>query len=161
MLANLRTIYMLPDRGTLHKLCVSEYHGHRRGCPNYGKKEGCPPRQAWLHDVFLLSEPCYFVINVFRFGEHVKRMRDRHPDWSDKQLRNCLYWQGGARKELRRRTDKALRRLPNGYASNMCPEAMGIDVTRTCAELGMHLEWPPMQFACQVAFVGMPLERRD
>lgn len=157
MLIRLDTIYTLARRKNLHELCTREYPNHKRGCPNFNSKDTCPPKQKLLHEVFALCEPCYFVINCFEFGRHVAFMRIRHPDWSDRQLRNCLYWQGTARMQLKHKIKGVLQSL-QGYSSHMCPEAMGINVTATCAHYGLILEWPPQVFAYQVAFIGMPLE---
>ena len=37
----------------------------------------------------------------------------------------------------------------------MCPEAMGLDVTTTLRNAGVEIEWPPVEKALQVAFVGV------
>jgi len=89
-------------------LCPKPYPLHARGCPNFGKKAGCPPQCGTISKVLDLSAPVWAIWNVFDFGGHVAKMRVAHPDWSGRQLACCLYWQPKAR-GLPARRDKALR----------------------------------------------------
>lgn len=136
-------------------LCAKPYPLHPKGCPNFGKRETCPPQARLYQDVYDLSAPVYAVVNEFDLGGHVGRMREAHPDWSDRQCRCVLYWQGGARKALKQRIAEALRD-PRcaGYRAETCPEAMGVNVTETLRRAGIELEWPPVRTARQVALIG-------
>jgi hypothetical protein len=86
-------------------------------------------------------------------------MREKHPDWSERQLRCCLYWQGTARAALRRKIEAFLAGQP-GLLAITCPEACGVDVTATMSSLGIELEWPPVSVAYRVALVGTPKRKR-
>ena len=134
-------------------LCVHPYPGHPRGCPNYGRKPGCPPNTRLLSEVYDLTRPCWLILNAFNLGAHVRRMKRKHPEWSDRQLVCCLYWQGTARKQLEAEIKRQLDFL-EGVRVERCPEAMGLNVTATLAKLGIVLEWPPRKVAHQVAFAG-------
>jgi len=83
-------------------------------------------------------------------------MREKHPEWSERQLRCCLYWQHTARRQLRTKVADLLTQHP-GLVAVFVPEACGVNVTATMASIGIALEWPPVQFAYQVALVGSPL----
>lgn len=135
-------------------LCVSPYPGHKKGCPNFNHKNGCPPRAMTFDKVYDLSKPVYAIINKFDFAEHVNRMKELHPKWSQRQLECCLYWQPKARKQLLQHI-KYFFSNHQGYFITVCPEAMGLDVTRTLKNSGIDLEWPPKQWACQVAIAGI------
>jgi hypothetical protein len=137
----------------IRALCAKPYPGHKKGCPNLGKKAGCPPSIGVLHDVYDVGSPLFVIWNVFDFGAHVAKMLDRHPQWSQRQLACCLYWQGTARKQLRAELE-AFERAHPGLVVNTCPEAMGMNVTATMASLGVQLEWPPETVAIQVALAG-------
>ncbi len=146
------------------KLCTRPYHGHPKGCPNYGKRVSCPPAAPLLCEALDLAYPVYAIWNAFDFGAHISRMRRRHPEWSQRQVECCLYWQGTARKELRRKVEAWLSEPTCRfeqvvvYLSELrvlyCPEACGVDVTATMASIGIELEWPPRTVAYQVALVG-------
>lgn len=138
---------------TVRGLCVRQYSGHPKGCPNFGKKTRCPPQAPHVGEVFDLSQPVYAIWNVFDFGGHVARMKDKHPQWSDRQAACCLYWQGGARKALRRILLAFLREHP-GMTAVQTPEAMGVDITATMGQIGEVLEWPPKTVTYQIALVG-------
>jgi predicted metal-binding protein len=138
----------------VRRLCIEPYPGHIKGCPNFGKKKGCPPQASMYQDLYDLSKPVYAIVNVYDFKAHVDRMRTAHPDWSDRQLGCCLYWQGTARKQLMLMINDFLRDH-KGYSVETCPEAMGLNVTQTLRNAGFELEWPPVNIACQVALAGV------
>lgn len=149
---------------SVRELCTKPYPGHLKGCPNHGKRPSCPPQAPLLKDILILHPdvPIYIVWNKFPLWEHVAKLKYKHPDWSDRQLYCCLYWQGKARKQLREEVQDVLiaKRniigMPFGppLIGLSCPEAQGVNVTATMKAAGVNLEWPPREFAYQVALVG-------
>lgn len=137
-------------------LCQRRYTGHRKGCPNYGKRPTCPPQaMLWTPD-FCWGKTWYAVWHVFDFGTHVEKMRVAHPTWTERQLANCLYWQGTARKELRAEVLRFLHILPPPVPEvHWVPEAHGVNVTETMRRIGVELEWPPRTVTHQVALIGI------
>lgn len=148
------------EYSTCRRLCVQEYYNHKKGCPNYGKKEGCPPNTLPFDEVYDLLKPVYAILNVFNFGDHIERMKVKHSSWSKRQIECCLYWQGTARKQLKERIE-AFKRRPFGemYAITQRPEGMGVLVTDTMKSVDIELEWPPKNFAYQIAFAGILKEK--
>ena len=141
---------------SVRSVCTKPYPLHKKGCPNWGKKKGCPPSAPLLPDAFDLTGPCYLIINEFPIGEHVAKMRALHPDWSQRQLECCLYWQGTARKQLKAEIKTFLEAHPgNIYRVETCPEAMGLNVTATMHQAGLKIEWPPVNVARQIAFAAL------
>ena len=148
-------------------LCSKRYPGHPRGCPNYGKRSTCPPQADVMTPYLIASHDWYAIWNVFPFGEHVEKMRAKHPEWTERQLANCLYWQGTARKQLGA-VIKCFKQqhLPRRFgvrevaAVSRIPEAHGVNVTATMKTLGVELEWPPKTVTYQVAIAAM-LPRKD
>jgi hypothetical protein len=104
-------------------------------------------------DLVDLTRPGWAVYNVFALGDHVKKMREKHPSWTDRQLKNCLYWQAGARKSLRHEIKEFLCEHKDLVLLG-CPEANGINVTATMSAAGVCLEWPPEETAHQVVMFG-------
>jgi len=131
-------------------LCSRPYERHRHGCPNFGKRKGCPPIQRWRNH-WIEARTFMAIWNVFPFGEHVKKMRKAHPDWSKRQVECCLYWQGTARKQLRAKVDEFKKKHGSSWKIYYVPEAFGLNVTATMAKIGVHLEWPPRKVTYQVA----------
>lgn len=140
---------------TLRSLCVKSYPGHPKGCPNFGKKDTCPPRCPIITDTLDFSKPIWAVFNVFDFGAHVEALRQKHPAWSKRQLECCLYWQGAARKQLRVILREFNREHP-GLITVVIPEAQGVNVTATMERVGITLQWPPQDKTYQVALCGVP-----
>lgn len=140
---------------TVRGLCTAPYTNHKKGCPNYNKKDGCPPAAPKLYTFIDKDQPIYVVYNIYDFGAHVKRMKDKHPEWSERQLACCLYWQGTARKELRIKIVEFLRPISPGRTKIIgCPEACGVNITATMRKIGEHLEWPPKTKTYQVVLAG-------
>jgi len=142
----------------VRSLCSKPYPGHPNGCPNFGRR-GCPPDAKLFDQYFDLNQPVYAVVNEFDLAAHVDRMRAKHPDWSQRQLVCCRYWQTRARKQLRAKIDRAFQALhfpkdSSGYVIVNCPEAMGVNVTETLMTEGIILEWPPKKIARQVALIA-------
>ena len=139
-------------------LCVRPYTNHPRGCPNYNKRGNCPPKARLLGDIIDLSKPVWLIFNAFDFGSHTKKMRARHPEWTDRQVECCLYWQNTARKQLRDKIADFLAARSKGSHLIVldCPEACGVDITATMESIGVKMEWPPVTVAYQVALVGEP-----
>ncbi len=138
---------------TVRGLCARPYEGHRRGCPNFGRCGRCPPQAPLVERVLDLTEPVWVAWSTFDLGSHVRRMRERHPNWSDRQLACCLYWQPKARTVLRSVVGDFLESHP-GLHVLWTPEACGVDVTATMAQIGERLEWPPVNVTYQVVVAG-------
>jgi len=139
-------------------LCRKPYHNHPGGCPNSYRedKKQCPPRAPKIEDVLDLSKPVYCLYNVYPFGEHTAKMRKKHPDWTEPQVRCCLYWQSTARKQLREQIKKFLKEH-RGLINVECPEGCGVNLTATMKTIGIELEWPPETVAYQIILIGSPV----
>lgn len=139
----------------VRSLCFKPYPNHPKGCPNYKECSRCPPQAPLVRDVLDLERPVWAIYNAFDIGAHIASMKLKHPSWSDRQLRNCLYWQPGARKSLRAEI-RAFLKEHQGMIVADTPEAMGVDVSATMASCGIFLEWPPSSLAHQVVLAGSP-----
>lgn len=141
---------------SLRNLCFRPYPNHPKGCPNYNKRKTCPPSAPFFEEIINMVKPIYVVWNVFAFGDHVLKMKEKHPTWSQRQLENCLYWQPTARKALVEECRKFPIISPR-HLFLMVPEAYGVNVTATMESIGQYLEWPPKTMAYQVAIAGTPI----
>jgi len=139
--------------GGSRSLCTRPYPGHRKGCPNHGKKVGCPPSAPLIHDVLNLERPIPAVWVTFDMTKHRKRMLRLHPSWSIRQQTCCLYWQQGVRKRLRDEVE-AFSYYHAGLQAVYCPEGAGVNVTETMKGIEINLEWPPLKVVHTVAIVG-------
>jgi len=131
--------------------CKLPYPNHPRGCPNHGKKAGCPPKAPIFTDV---AKPPFILVGVkFNLAEWAERMKQKHPKWSDRQARCCLYWQGKVRKRLR----EVCKGVAWVFGRNMIvsvPEAMGVHVFETCKTIGIELERNPKTYVWKIAILG-------
>lgn len=142
----------------MRALCLHPYPGHPKGCPNFGKRDTCPPKIPLFEKVYDLEKPVYAIVNEFDMKGHVARMTVKHPQWSSKQLSCPLYWQPSARKKLKEKIKET--QIPKGYEIVNLPEGMGVNVTETLASAGIMLEWPPVNIVRQVVLVASPLEKK-
>jgi hypothetical protein len=136
-------------------LCVRPYEGHPRGCPNFDRCPRCPPRVKVFEQVFDIRSPFFAIYSTFDLAKHVAVMRSKHPDWSERQLRCVLYWQGTARKRLRMEIAAFLvGHTSQNWHVETTPEALGCDVTATMKSVGVELPWPPIDLVYHVALAG-------
>jgi len=133
--------------------CTMPYPGHSKGCPNFGKKETCPPKIGLIDNLFDLSKEHWFAVVKFDLAGQVNRMANIHPEWSDRQCRCCLYWQGGVRKNLKKLCNKFLS-SKSGLTFSFCPEAMGVNVFRTFHRNGIMMRKNPKDIVYKVALIG-------
>lgn len=143
---------LIIDHGA-REWCTLPYPLHSRGCPNYGHKYGCPPKAPLVEDTIDLDKPCWLVIIEFNLGSHIARMLSLHPDWSNRQARCVLYWQGGVNRELKLRSFVARLEHPNTNIF-FTPEAMGVHIIKTMQNLGFPIEMQPTQTVFKVALLA-------
>ncbi len=138
--------------------CKLPYTLHPKGCPNYGKKDDCPPSAVLIEDFIDTNGAMSFVSVEFDLASHVKRMLDRHPNWSDRQARCVLYWQPKVNRQL---LDDAIdfSYLSLGSVFTLCPEAMGVNVIETAQRCGIPMQVHPVDTIYKVALFGYP--RKD
>lgn len=137
-------------------VCACAYPNHKKGCPNFGKRPSCPPNAPLIELILDLDKPLWVVWNAFDFDAHTTKMREAHPEWSQRQIECCLYWQGTARKQLRQEARRFRQEWGNHWLILSVPEAHGVNVTETMRREGIELEWPPVTVAYQVALAGCP-----
>ncbi|MCK9596838.1 hypothetical protein M0R19_06635 [Candidatus Pacearchaeota archaeon] len=136
-----------------NKLCCKPYPNHSRGCPNYNKKKECPPNLCKLEDLFDFNQDMFVIYSEFDLGKHAQKMKKMHPDWTDRQIYCCLYWQPKARKFHREELEN-YKGNKISYISNS-PEAYGVNVTSLMRKLGVELEWPPRRITRIVSLGGI------
>lgn len=135
-------------------MCIRPYHNHPKGCPNFGKKEGCPPNIPMFDQVYDLTKPIYLIINEFNLLEHVENMRKIHPDWSSYQLYNSRYWQGKSISINKKVSYAWLNEHPNLVLTNWV-ENMGVDLVKTLKQVDIDLVFKEkLKIARRISCVG-------
>jgi len=158
-----QVVPILDDR--IRGLCTRPYPNHPKGCPNFGERPDCPPKEKHLEEVFDATQSFWALWAEFDFAAHRAKMQHAHPTWSDRQVDCCLYWQGTVRKFLRHhaqawlvnhagRLSKALV-ARQGIMYTEGPEAMGVNVTATMKKIGVELEWPPKNIVRKIFLAGV------
>ena len=126
--------------------------------PQLWEKPDCPPYAPMFDKVFDVNQTIYAIYSIYNLGNHVEKMREKHPLWTETQLYNVLYWQGSARKVLKSNIAAFVSRYrESGYYVTTSPEAMGVDVTQTLLNAGIKMEWPARNNVYKVAMAGIPL----
>jgi len=115
---------------------------HPLGCPNFPR---C--RDKYPDFKTLEGYEWYAVVEEFDLKSHAERMKKKHPNWTERQCRNLLYWQKGVQKKLK---DKAIkftaekRFLGDNFSLLLeVPEACGIDLFATMEKVGVKLQRNP------------------
>ncbi len=131
--------------------CKLSYPGHPKGCPMFGKRPECPPQAPIFYKHFNKDKPFTAIIVEFNLKNHAMNMKLRHPEWTDKQCRNPLYWQNGVRTVLKFQC-KITIKSDEDYT--LIPEAMGINVIETMKQIGIDIEFPVKDIVRKVAIIG-------
>jgi len=139
-----------------NKLCCNPYPSHKEGCPNYNKKDGCPPNLPHLNDILNFNKKIYLIYTDFDIGKHAERMKKLHKGWSERQAYCCLYWQPKARKMQRAEEEKCKKEKGIDFILNS-PEAYGVNVNLLMKKIGVSLEWPPRKVTRLISLGGMKI----
>ena len=136
--------------------CLDKYPGHPHGCPNWGCKDGCPPNVRYFPRVY--STSVHIAAVRFDFAEYLNLRRLDHPDWSDRALRNPLYWQGHVRHELNQFLFEYLFAKPEIDGEIVFnAEAMGVNLFATCEKAGIFMEHTPEKYVYKMALIAKKL----
>ncbi len=120
--------------------CRLSYPNHPKGCPNFPR---CPRQHRDFLDFTIQYRTWYAVLVEFDLQRHSLIMQTKHPDWTKRQCQNLLYWQGKVRSALRK---KAYDDYPNRPIDRIVleiPEACGINVFETMAQVGIVIDRYP------------------
>jgi len=130
-------LIMLSEKERL-QLCVQPYHKHPKGCPNFGKRDYCPPKARPFLETHE-KRNAILMIAIFDFKEYIIQRIIEHPEWTNRQLLNQRYWQGHVKAYL---THKVLGQRFyewDEYLDN--PEAKGINVQETLKQYKHKMTW--------------------
>ncbi|MFA7628273.1 MAG: hypothetical protein WCY37_02585 [Candidatus Dojkabacteria bacterium] len=131
----------------VNEMCTKEYYNHKRGCPNFGSREGCPPNLKHITKIVDISTLHFFLVQ-FDFEEYIRRKMERSPGRTNRDYANQRQWQGHLKSQLKKRWKEVdqynypnyiLHLEPESYCRN--PEAHGINVIRTLENHGFEVDW--------------------
>mgnify|MGYP001610250383 CR=1 FL=1 len=137
----------------VRSLCVKPYYNHPSGCPNFGKRDNCPPNAPRIKNTIDLNREIYAIWNIFDFKNHCNKIREKHLNWSQRQIECCLWWQPTARKQLKKIIKDFQKIFPNLKVIEL-PEAQGVDLTEIMKSIGIKLEYPPKNITYQIVLAG-------
>jgi hypothetical protein len=129
--------------------CCYPYEGHKKGCPNFPK---CIQNRPKNFSYF--GYKWFAVVEEFDLKTHAEKMKSKHPDWSERQCRCLLYWQGGVRKRLREKAEIVAKSAEGSIILDI-PEAYGINVFETMAIVGVVIDRKP-NIVRKVMLIGKP-----
>lgn len=139
----------------VRSLCVCPYPDHPKGCPNFNKKETCPPKTSMIQFFVDFHQPILFLIVRFNLAQHIAKMKERHPDMTDRQAKCLLYWQPHVHVEqMKMERDFFTLRSYSDYRITYSPEAMGVDVFKTLKAYNILYEQNPINEVVKIALVG-------
>lgn len=133
--------------------CKLPYPKHPQGCPNYRKKDECPPHAPMISDFIDLQKPHFFAIHAFDLTAFSERMKQEHPTWSDKKSKCPRYWQNHVESMLER---KIKRKIKLNEIYTFRPEAMGGNIFRTLLSFGFPIRPNPQEIVFKVGLIGTP-----
>lgn len=136
------------------KWCLLPYPDHPKGCPNYGKRNTCPPDAPLVEDFIDTEQSMYLIVVEFDLGAHIRKMLQTHHGWSERQAKCVLYWQAGVNKRLENECKLFMWSHPN-MVTTRCPEAMGVNVITTAQIAGIPVKVKPEGIVYKIALAGV------
>ncbi len=131
-------------------MCKLPFYGHAYGCPNFGKKQGCPPHNFLEKDILDFNRDLFLIYTRFDLAGFASRIAERHPDWvkHPRMLVNPRQWQPSARKLHRQDISTFRQYYPDMYVDES-PESKGVNVSELMKQVGITLswDWPPKEIA--------------
>jgi len=123
------------DQSTIIKWCGLPYPRHPKGCPNTGK---CKFYYKDLKNK-LKGNDLHIIWAELNLDKYCNDMKEKHPEWSEIQLKNLLYWQTHVRSELRKFINKKF-----GFECDIYQNAEGggINYYKTMKKFGIDLDLP-------------------
>ena len=157
--------------------CTLPYPGHKKGCPNFPKciNNRTDFRKFVGYKWWAVVEEFDLLTHAMKmYNNSVKRRKEaiqkylvdgmtqeeaekKAPkEWTDRQCRCVLYWQGGVRSRLFKKAEKLLEELggPEGGMILTIPEANGVNVYATMAKHGLYLKANP-NYVYKIMLVGI------
>jgi hypothetical protein len=130
--------------------CKMPYPDHPNGCPNFPK---CVMSHPHILSVDLKDRFWYAVLEEFDLKKHTEEMKKKHPNWSERQCRNLLYWQNGVRSRLRKKTESYINPLSDDIILEI-PEACGINMIETMSKAGIKIQTDHPDNVIKVMLIG-------
>lgn len=138
--------------------CIKPYKNHKKGCPNYGLKEGCPPNVPMFDKVYDINKPIYLGINEYNLIEHERKMKEKHPEWTKEALRNSRHYQPIMEAINFRAVKEWIKDYPDLVVTNYI-ESMGIDLVKTLKNHNIELLFgDKMDITRRIILMGSLLE---
>lgn len=130
--------------------CRLPYLDHPNGCRYYGQRDDCPPRAKLFNEIV---KPPYALVAIrFNLDEHVRKLKKKHANWSDRQAGCVWYFQGTLNKRIREECEKLKKKNSVVFYR---PESNGVNVFETCKRIGLRLKRNPKRFVWKVAIIGV------
>ena len=137
-------------------MCIRPYKNHPEGCPNFGKKPGCPPNVPMYDQIFDKKTEKFAIVTKYNLAEYYRQRRERRPDLAEGQIRNSRCWQPTTKKENDIAIGEFFQENPemSNYVATRFLECMGVDVIGTMRNVGLKLTFPVEDIVYRVAFVA-------
>lgn len=140
--SNLAAIHNITTVGLKIHLnwCTLPYHNHPKGCPLF---DSCKHSFYKIHtydNVFDRSAVAWCIWEEFDLKKQEEKMHSLHPEWTPRQCRNLLYWQGTVRKKLNIKVKEFFKRKKLWKKYACVTRGFGINIYATLKTAGVHLE---------------------
>jgi len=85
--------------------CKLPYTDHPHGCINYDKNDCCPPKATFDQKIVFIYERFRLIYAIFDVKTYVTQLKkkwdEEHKTYTEKKLRNLLWWQNSIKKMLK------------------------------------------------------------
>jgi len=111
----------------------------KKFCKNYPRCKFSSAHKYQFENVFDLDEPMYLVFKNFDLKNHAMKMKKAHPNWTERQCKNLLYWQRTIDNIVHKRAKRFIK-IKNLNRYMTVGEGFGLNIYATCRNAGLKLE---------------------
>lgn len=140
--------------------CIRPYKNHKKGCPNYNKRENCPPNIPSMYDQVFDVSDVYAIVTKFDLKTYYEQRRKNRPDLHEGHIKNPRNWKGTDLKNNDLAISEWFLENPDktNYVASRDLECMGVQVQDTLRAVGLDISFPVTDYAYRIAFAAKLLD---
>ncbi len=127
------------DLDVVSNLCTQPYYNHKKGCPNFGVRDDCPPNIKHISEEYEM-DTIHILVLKFPLGDFHLQRKEIHPNWTDRALINPRHWQNHLRACMNDEWEAVKEEYPD-YEMIKNPEGQGVNISDTLQLSGIDLTW--------------------
>jgi hypothetical protein len=147
------------DKNSIGPWCKLPYPGHPKGCVNFDKRIGCPPKSEFFQNI--ITAPFFLAAQKFVIASYSEKIKNKIPNWTDRQASCLKYYQKSVSKKIKEEAKTFIESKKQNLILIERPEANGIDIFNTCKNIGIFLDRNPKKIMWKIMLIGKKINKNQ